>query len=252
MADQPRDEYVERTYRASMQADDLAPFAVKVEQTDLLILAETDLSAEASQAAKLVRATIEAWIEGCPEFATSLSPLPCPADAPGLIRGMCEAGEAAQVGPMAAVAGAIAEHVARALHPHSPNVIVENGGDTYIMGTRKRVAGIFAGESPLSDRFGLVIPPEKQPLAVCTSSGTVGPSRSLGQADAAVVAAASGALADAVATATANRVKAPDDLSPAVEFASAIEGVLHVVAIAGDQMATWGSLSLRRLGSDTR
>lgn len=149
---------------------------------------------------------------------------------------------------MAAVAGAIAEHVARTLHPLSRNVIVENGGDTYVMGTRKRVAGIFAGESPLTNRFGLLIPPEKQPLAVCTSAGTVGPSRSFGQADAAVIAAASGALADAVATATANRVRTPADLSSAVEFASAIEGVLHVVAIAGDEMATWGSLSLRRLG----
>lgn len=148
---------------------------------------------------------------------------------------------------MAAVAGAIAESVARELAPFSPNVIVENGGDIFIMGTRGRLAGIFAGSSPLSNRFGVPVPAGRQPLAVCTSSGTVGPSVSLGQADAVVVAAPSGALADAVATATANRIKTHDDLSAAVEFAAGIDGVLHVVAIVGDQMATWGGLSLRRL-----
>jgi ApbE superfamily uncharacterized protein (UPF0280 family) len=241
-------EYVERTYRASMHADDLVAFSVKIEQTDLYILAERDLKEGATRAARRARATLEAWIEARPSFLRAMSPVRCPADAPGLVRQMCEATQAAGVGPMAAVAGAIAESVARALAGVSPSVIVENGGDIFIMGTRKRLAGIFAGNSPLSNRFGLLIPPEKQPLAVCASSGTVGPSASLGKADAVVIAAPSGALADAVATATANRIKQPADLSGAVEFAAGIEGVLHVVAIVGDQMATWGGLSLRRLG----
>jgi ApbE superfamily uncharacterized protein (UPF0280 family) len=242
-----REEYVDRTYRASMKADDLVAFSVKIEQTDLYVLAERDLAQETTRAARRARATIEAWIEGQPDFARAMAPVHCPADAPGLIRRMCEAARAAGVGPMAAVAGAIAESVARGLAPVSPNVIVENGGDVFIMGTRNRVAGIFAGGSPLSNRFGLAIPREKQPLAACTSSGTVGPSVSLGKADAVVVAAPSGALADAVATATANRVKTPEDLSAAVEFAAGIQGVLHVVAVMGDQMATGGGLSLRRL-----
>lgn len=243
-----RDEYVERTYRASMQADDLVAFSVKIEQTDLYILAERDLTEEATRAARRARATLEAWIEARRDFLGAMSPVRCPADAPGLIRQMCEAARAAGVGPMASVAGAIAETVARDLSEASPNVIVENGGDVFITGTRERLAGIFAGGSPLSNRFGLLIPPDKQPLAVCTSSGTVGPSVSLGKADAVVIAAPSGALADAVATAAANRTRQHVDLSGAVEFAAGIEGVLHVVAIVGDQMATWGGLSLRRLG----
>jgi ApbE superfamily uncharacterized protein (UPF0280 family) len=242
-----RPEYVDRTYRASMQAEDLVAFSVKIEQTDLYVLAERDLTAETTRAARRARSTLEGWIDRHPEFAQSMAPISCPPDAPGLVRDMCAAGQAAGVGPMAAVAGAIAEYVARALQPTSPNVIVENGGDTYLMGARRRLAAIFAGRSALSNRFGLVIPPEKQPIAVCTSSGTVGPSVSLGEADAAVIAAQDGALADAVATATANRVRTAEDLSGAVEFAAALEGVQHAVVIAGDEMAMWGNLSLERL-----
>jgi ApbE superfamily uncharacterized protein (UPF0280 family) len=240
-------DYTDRTYRRSMRADDLVRFTVKVRETDLCILAQTALRDEAREAVKAARADVEAQIRACPEFAAAVSPLPYPPDAPELIRDMCAAGEAAGVGPMAAVAGAIAERVARALEPLSPNVIVENGGDTYIMGKRRRLAGVFAGESPLSNRFGLHIPPNRQPIAVCTSSGTVGPSLSLGQADAAVIAAESGALADAAATTIANRIRTRDDLSSAIEFAASLDGVLHVVAIVGDQMATWGHLALRRL-----
>jgi ApbE superfamily uncharacterized protein (UPF0280 family) len=241
------DQYVERTYRDRMGAADLQAFAVKVLQTDLQVLAERDLTEEATRSARIARRTVEAWIEGHAEFGSSLVPLACPVDAPKLIREMCAAGEAANVGPMAAVAGAIAERVARDLAPLSPNVIVENGGDTFIMGDRERTVAIFAGQSPLSHRLGLQIPAERQPISVCTSSGTVGPSLSFGRADAAVIVAESGALADAVASAVGNRVHSADDLQAAVEVGAAIPGVLHVVAIVGDHMAAWGELELVRL-----
>ena len=150
MADPPREEYLERRYRERMSASDLVSFRVRIRETDLLVLAQHDLSQEARRAARRARTTLEAWIEGCPEFARTLAPLPCPPYAPRLVRDMCAAAQAARVGPMAAVAGAIAEFVARELEPHSPEVIVENGGDAYLMGSRERVAAVFAGWSPLS------------------------------------------------------------------------------------------------------
>jgi hypothetical protein len=246
MAD-TREEYVDRTYRNRMAAPDLVAFRVQIRETDLYILAQRDLTAEATRVARRARATIEAWIESNPEFATTLEPLPCPPDAPRIIREMCAAADAAGVGPMASVAGAIAEAVARALAPKSPEVIVENGGDTYLMGNRERVAAVLAGKSPLSSRIGLVIPPGRLPLAICTSSATVGPSLSFGRADAAVVVSDSGALADAVASAVGNRVRTADDLPAAVELGLGIARVLHVVAILGDRMAAGGDLILRRL-----
>ncbi len=247
MAD-AREEYVDRTYRDRMAAPDLVGFRVQIRETDLYILAQRDLTAEATRVARRARATIEAWIESNPEFARSLEPLFAPVDAPRIIREMYAVSHAADVGPMASVAGAIAEAVARALVSQSPEVIVENGGDTYLMGNRERVAAVFAGKSPLSNRIALVIPPGRLPLAVCTSSATVGPSLSLGRADAAVVVSESGALADAVASAVGNRVRTADDLPAAVDLGSQIEGVVHVIAIMGDRMAAWGELALRKLG----
>jgi uncharacterized protein len=243
-----RPQYTERSYRDRMEAADLVGFRVQIRETDLQILAQRDLTEEAARAARRARRTIEAWIETQPEFARSLKPVPCPVDAPPIVRSMCAAAEAAEVGPMASVAGAIAEYVARELEPLSPEVIVENGGDTFLMGRRERTALILAGDSPLSNRLALAIPPERLPLSVCTSSATVGPSLSLGKADAAVIAAESGALADAVASAVGNRVHTPGDLPAAVEHGSRIAGVVHVVAIMGDRMAAWGELALRRLG----
>jgi len=240
-------EYVERTYRERLRADDLVAFEVRIEQTDLYILAERDLTDEATRSAQTARRTIEAWIEQNPDFLTSLVPLPCPADAPRIIREMCAAGRAAGVGPMAAVAGAIAERVARDLAPQSPNVVVENGGDAFLMGDHDRTVSIFAGRPPLSHRIGLVIPAATQPVSVCTSSGTVGPSLSFGKADAAVIVAENAALADTVATGTANRIKQPGDIAAAVEWAAALKGILHVIAVMGDQMGASGQLDLVRL-----
>ncbi len=119
---------------------------------------------------------------------------------------MAAAAQTAGVGPMAAVAGAIAECVGRELLEFSPEVIVENGGDIFLKVSHRRTVGIFAGDSPLTGRIGIQIEARDTPLGVCTSSGTVGHSLSFGRADAVVVLAPAAALADAAATAIGNRV----------------------------------------------
>lgn len=242
------DQYTERTYRERMAAPDLVGFSVTIRETDMHILAGRDLTEEAVRSVSAARSAIEAWIESHPDFATSLSPLACPQQAPPIVREMYAAAEVADVGPMASVAGAIAEYVARDLARYTTNVIVENGGDIYIVGDRPRTVSIFAGRSPLSERIGLLIPPEVQPVAVCTSSGTVGPSLSFGQADAAVIVGRNGALADAMATAMGNRIRRPEDLESAVRWASQVAGVLHVAAILGNRLAACGTLQLVPLG----
>ena len=90
----------------------------------------------------------------------------------------------------------------------------------------------------------MVIPPEPHGLGVCTSAGTVGPSFSFGRADAAVVISPDVGLADAVATAVANRIQTTADLAKAVDFASTISGITGVVAIKEDKMAAWGKVEL--------
>ena len=131
---------------------------------------------------------------------------------------MAQVGQQTGVGPMAAVAGAMAELIGKKLLDYSPEVIVENGGDIFMKISRRRRIGIFAGNSPFTDKLALELEPEETPLGICTSSGTVGPSLSLGTTDATIVASTSAALADAAATAVGNLVKTADDLQGALDF----------------------------------
>jgi ApbE superfamily uncharacterized protein (UPF0280 family) len=238
--------YEERDYRRHVRTD-LVSFEVRVEETDLWLAAESDLTPPAEEAVRRYRAHIADYISDHPDFRTSLRPLPVDNDAPEIVRVMAQAGEAAGVGPMAAVAGAIAEFVGRELQPLSAQVIVENGGDIYLATREARTIGIYAGASPLSGRVGLTIAADRMPLGVCTSSGRVGPSLSLGFADAVTAVAPSTPLADAAATALGNLVKRPEDIESALVAAAAIPGLTGAVIIIGDRLGAWGNLELTRL-----
>ena len=145
---------------------------------------------------------------------------------------------------MAAVAGAIAEAVGGDLLAFSPEVIVENGGDVFLKISKKRLVGIYAGESSFTKKIALEIMPRETPLGVCTSSGTVGHSLSLGRANAVIVLSPSTALADAAATALGNMVETADDIPQAIEKARSIEGLRGVVIIVGDKMGVWGKVRI--------
>jgi len=234
-------------YRRRVQPGELASFAVAVGESDLHVSAARDLSAAAERALRAARADIEAYIRVHPEFKAALEPRPQDPAAPAIVREMLAAGAAAGVGPMAAVAGAVAQAVGRALLPESPEVIVENGGDIFMAGRSERVAAVFAGSSPLSMKLGLKLPPAPEGMGLATSSGTVGPSLSFGKADAAVAFAPDAALADAAATAIGNRVKSAADLAAAMEFAESVAGLSGALAIIGADLAAWGEMELVEL-----
>lgn len=233
-----------RTFSPDAPSGGRVPFRVCIATTDLYIRADRDLSHEAYAAARRARGLVEAHIRRFPEFRTSLSPLDAPevGPLPEVVSAMYGAARAAGVGPMAAVAGAIAGAVGLELRAFSSEVMVENGGDIYLELRRDAVVGLFAGHSPFSGRFGLRIHSERTPLAVCTSSATVGPSLSFGNADAAVAIAPDPALADAVATALGNRIRRPEDLQAAVEWALGVPGVLGAVGVIGSRMAALGEV----------
>lgn len=234
-------------YRRLHHGADLTYFDVKVEQTDLCVGAARDLSREAMDLVRMCRDTLTAWIRSHEDFLTSLEPLDMPTKAPPLIASMYRAARSAGVGPMAAVAGTVAQAVGEGLTAQSPNVIVENGGDIYLAGDRDRTIGIYAGASPLSNKVGVKITADQLPLGICTSSGTVGHSLSFGKADAVMVLSPDAALADAAATAAANRVRTPRDIQHALDFLSGIPGITGAVAVAGDKMGAWGAIELCRL-----
>jgi uncharacterized protein len=228
-----------------MERSDLACFQVVVKETDLFVQADVDLKDQTRDLILTARGYLESHILQYPNFLTTLRPWPDSGPAPEIVRAMIAAGNKTGVGPMAAVAGAVAEFVGRGLRRLSREVMVENGGDVFLALAQTATIGIFAGRSPFSMRIGLRLPcfyPE--PIAVCTSSGTIGHSLSLGKADAVSVVARSGALADAAATAIANRIQAPADISGALEFGRAIPGLLGIVAIAGEDLGAWGEVEL--------
>uniref|UniRef100_UPI004055CBD4 UPF0280 family protein n=1 Tax=Candidatus Electronema sp. TaxID=2698783 RepID=UPI004055CBD4 len=241
--------YQERTYR-SVQHSGLVASAVKMAETDLHILASETAQDQALLVVAKVRTEIEMYIRQHPLFLSSLMPLPLDAAAPETVQAMLAAGLAAGVGPMAAVAGVIAEAVGRELLRQGlAEVIVENGGDLFLARTQPSVVAIHAGESRLSGKLGISLRPEQMPCGLCCSSGAVGHSLSFGRADAAAVLASSAALADAAATRLGNEVADRDSrsVSRAVGLAKDIDGVAGAVVIAGDHLGAWGEIELVRL-----
>jgi len=236
--------YQPRIYRNEIKDTGLVSFTVAVKETDLYIRAEGDLTAEALAAIHEIRSPLEEYIRDHPLFLHSLAPVEVENGAPEIVRVMAEAARLANVGPMAAVAGAVAEMVGRKLLTFSPEVIVENGGDIFLKVSNKRQIGIYAGESTFTGKLAIEVEPGQTPLGVCTSSGTVGPSLSLGLADAAIVLAPSAALADAAATAVGNVVKSEQDIDAALERGKQIKGVSGIVVIKGGSMGAWGDIKL--------
>lgn len=244
--------YQERDYRLLHRQEDLAHFRVVVKETDLDVGVKKERYNEriVLLVEKLVvkhRCLLEEYIARDQGFLKSLKPYKPDASAPALALTMAGAAAAAGVGPMAAVAGAFAEIVGLSLTRHSRDVIVENGGDIFLRTRIKRLIGIFAGNSPFSQHIGLIIKPEDTPLGICTSSGTVGHSLSMGCADAVVILSPSAPLADAAATAAGNLVHSPEDLQTAVDFALTLPGVSGALAILGDKLAVKGKVKIKPL-----
>ena len=229
-----------RTYQDWMTVDDLCSFRVVVKETELLILASADLSEQATHHVREVREQLETYVADHPEFQASFEPVDVDPQAPVIIRRMASAAKLAGVGPFAAVAGAVAESVGRALLSYSDEVIVENGGDIFTAGHQERIFGIYAGESPLTGKLGLRINAAQMPCGVCTSSGSVGPSVSYGRADAAIVIAKSTILADACATALGNIIQCVEDIAMGINFAKEIPGIDGAVVIVEGNIGAWG------------
>ncbi len=241
-------EYIHRFYREETKAAGLVSFQVRLKESDLFIWARRDLSKEAYRSLSRHRSELEEFITRQPLFRTTYRPYDVSGEVPEIIRRMASAAFKTGVGPMAAVAGAVAEMVGRDLAPLSPEVMVENGGDIFLLATRKVRIGVFAGESPLSGKLALVVPPTPpEGIGICTSSATVGPSYSAGRADAALVVAESASLADAAATLLGNLAKDPGRMEEALDRVNALEGVHGCLLIMGSRLGVKGDLRLEKV-----
>lgn len=237
-----------RFYRQKTRCKDLFEFRISIAETDILALADTDLSEIAFRFTRRLRYKIEKYIQFNFSFLKTLEPQPPDTKAPKIIQDMQKASVAAGVGPMASVAGVIAEYLGNALRKKSKEVIVENGGDIYIYTKKERLIQIYAGDSPLSGKIAIKVKPRNCPLGICASSATVGHSLSFGITDATCVISKSACLADAYATSLGNSIKDEKTIAEKLDiFIEQYKDILGALVIVGDKLAYAGDIEVVRI-----
>ena len=191
---------------------------------------------------KKQRKILEEYIERHPAFRSSFTPVTLYQHAPDIARRMARASRKTGVGPMAAVAGTMAQLAAEAaVRQGDRDVVVENGGDIYLASDKEVIVGLFAGSSSLSDKLAVSVTPAVMPLSICSSSSHMGHSVSLGSCDLACVAAKNAALADAAATCACNSVKTFNDVGPCLERIMEISGIHGILIVKEEKIGLAGS-----------
>ena len=197
----------------------------------------------AIESIKRNRQELEIYIRANPKFLYTLKPIPAP-EKPLVAKLMALAAEKAGVGPMAAVAGAIADLAVNDMTREGCEVaVVEDGGEISAVSNTPVDVAVAAGDEPLSKRFGFRL--TEFPIGVATSSGRFSHALSFGDAEAATVFCKNAALADAAATAVGNVVKGEDvqaAIKAGISKGLSIEGVEGVLIIYKGQVGTAGKI----------
>jgi len=250
----PKEKFVERTYRSQFNSERFSSFEVKYKETDLWIGVDPDSFKPEMKEMVLngitgLRDMFDKYIAEEPMFRKSLQPFQPSETAPAEAIEMAEAATKAGIGPMSAVAGLFAREAGKILTEtfEVEELIVENGGDIFAMLKNELILSVFAGESPLSERIGMVIPAGFKNLGICTSAGKVGPSMSFGKADAVMVICEDVVLADAYATAFGNKVKSPASVEKVINQAENIPELLSLLIICDDKIGIRGDFEIKIL-----
>lgn len=231
-------------YRKTTGPTGMTSFRVLIKETDLLISACQDLSKQARDSVFHYRRQLEDYIKKKPVFLSTLLPFSQDVFAPPIVKEMTYASSIFNVGPMASVAGTIAQFVGNDLLKYSDEVIIENGGDIFLKVNRTATASIFAGNSRLNRKIGIIIHPEQTPAGVCTSSATIGHSLSFGIADAVCIVAKSSSIADAAATALCNRITTKSKMEKEIELFKNSAHISGGAVILKNTLASWGDIEL--------
>ncbi|MFX1427686.1 MAG: UPF0280 family protein [Promethearchaeota archaeon] len=223
-------------------------------ESDITIISESKTAIlKARKNLYLHRRNLEKYILRNNRFLTSLSPIKVKTEIE-VVNLMASAADLCNVGPMAAVAGALADLMLGAMKNPDDNweescfakiALVENGGEIAIDSIKPMKVALFAGENELHLNLGFLIEKKDCPIGIGTSSATVGHAFSFGQADAVTVFAKSAALADAAATRVANVVKGKDiesSIKKGLDVSDDLEGVFGVFISREDKVGQAGRL----------
>ena len=210
-----------------MKAKNLYKRAFRLKESNCTIIADREETIEkAMSSIKYHRRQREKYIQGHPDFLYSLQPVPME-KGPKVVGLMVEASLKAKVGPMAAVAGVLADlAVEEMIHVGSKVAVVENGGEVSAISNQPIDIALAAGDAPLSREMGFRL--REFPVGVATSSGLYSHALSFGEAQAVTIFAVDAGVADAAATAVANLITG-DDVQDVIRLgideALGIEGV---------------------------
>ncbi|MEM2994641.1 MAG: UPF0280 family protein [Candidatus Bathyarchaeia archaeon] len=210
-----------------------------------VILTENKDAVNAAKASlKENKRKLEEYIRKNPKFLYSLKPVHVGDDCPAIVKLMAKASEKANVGPMAAVAGVLADLAVEAMLAKGANTaLIENGGEVSAVSSEPVNIMLSAGNHPLSKKIGFKL--EKFPAGVATSSGVYSHALSFGEAEAVTVFAENAGLADAAATAIGNLIVGGNPqkaVENGIEKALAIKGVKGVFIIYKETVGMAGQI----------
>jgi ApbE superfamily uncharacterized protein (UPF0280 family) len=215
-----------------------------LKETQCTILSDSQQAIQAAvESIKRNRQELELYARANPKFLNTLTPIAVP-EKPLVAKLMAIAAQKAGVGPMAAVAGALADLAVEDMKREGCEVaLVEDGGEISAVSNRSIDVAVVAGEEPLSKRFGFRL--TEFPIGVATSSGRFSHALSFGDAEAAIVFCKDATLADAAATAVGNVVKGEDaqvGIQAGINRGLSIEGIDGVFILYKGQVGTAGKI----------
>lgn len=244
---------IERHYRKLQSLPDEQKFQLIIDETDILVTIPQGIALDLAvnhcfSHIHELRMQIKSWNSIDSQFISSLTPRTCSKNAPKIIQKMCYASKLAQVGPFAAVAGTIAQMLAENLaifleeHHLPQEVIVENGGDTYLISKKSRIVGILTNPT---EKEQIGIQTNDFPVSFCSSSATIGHSLSFGKGDLSLVRSKDAAIADAFATAYGNMLNSASDITKIIEHAQKRQDYIQGIFLqCGGQIGIWGNIEL--------
>ncbi len=238
----------DRFYRRWHSIKSGTAYEVRFRQTNLWVRSSRNFSREVLNTVVEIHRTLTLYASKNPAFFPSLKPLPRDPLAPPVVKRMLQVAQETGVGPMASVAGLIAELVGKRLMELDPDseIVVENGGDCFIFSDRSVVVEILPGYRKAIEKPSLRISvePEYMPVSLCTSSSKIGHSLSFGAASAVTVLSEDGAFADAAATSICNQLKSQKQLEELLEIWGKKEKIQGLVAIVNDCIGFMGNVKL--------
>jgi len=227
-----------------MTKNNLFKRAFRLKESDCTIISDRQDGIEiAKSSIKRNYDLLEEYIKQYPQFLYSLEPIVV-TDGPEVARLMAEASLKADVGPMAAVAGVIADLAVQDMVKSGCKVaVVEDGGEVSVVSDQPIDIAFVAGEESLSREIGFRL--KQFPVGVATSSGRFSHAFSFGDAEAVTVFAVDAGLADAAATAVANMIKGDDVrevIRQAIDKALGIDGVNGIFILYCDVVGKAGQI----------